>query len=152
MIQKSHNAPQLFWTYVKLLLDDSPMLCNLFGIAMVAVSTLVFPRYSMAVLSWLRVWLGYDTWNHAVHCGTLNIFLGNASHIRQFQLPSGTTRLPSRSRRYHSMTHLCVSVTHVGVSADDQGALNLALKDEIAALKWVQANIGKFGGDKKKVF
>lgn len=50
------------------------------------------------------------------------------------------------------MTHLCVSVTHVGVSADDQGALNLALKDEIAALKWVQANIGKFGGDKKKVF
>ena len=35
--------------------------------------------------------------------------------------------------------------------ADDRGALNLALKDQIAALEWIQANIGEFGGDKKKV-
>jgi carboxylesterase type B len=37
------------------------------------------------------------------------------------------------------------------IVADDRGALNLALKDQIAALEWVQENIGEFGGDKKKV-
>ena len=35
--------------------------------------------------------------------------------------------------------------------ADDRKALNLALRDQIAALRWVQANIGIFGGDRKKV-
>lgn len=35
--------------------------------------------------------------------------------------------------------------------ADDKKALNLALKDEITALEWVQANIGIFGGDNTKV-
>lgn len=35
--------------------------------------------------------------------------------------------------------------------ADNRKALNLALRDQIAALEWVQANIGTFGGDKKKV-
>jgi len=35
--------------------------------------------------------------------------------------------------------------------ADDRHALNLALRDQLAALEWVQANIGSFGGDKTKV-
>ncbi|KAG6893353.1 hypothetical protein C0992_010363, partial [Termitomyces sp. T32_za158] len=34
---------------------------------------------------------------------------------------------------------------------DDEKALNLAIKDQIAALEWVQANIGVFGGDPTKV-
>ncbi|KAJ7059264.1 extracellular triacylglycerol lipase precursor [Mycena amicta] len=38
-----------------------------------------------------------------------------------------------------------------GQEADNRGALNLGLKDQLAALKWVQANIGLFGGDKAKV-
>ncbi|KAF9531107.1 extracellular triacylglycerol lipase precursor [Crepidotus variabilis] len=38
-----------------------------------------------------------------------------------------------------------------GQEATSRGALNLAIKDQIAALQWVQANIGSFGGDKKKV-
>ena len=35
--------------------------------------------------------------------------------------------------------------------AADRGSLNLALKDQLSALEWVQANIGAFGGDKEKV-
>ena len=35
--------------------------------------------------------------------------------------------------------------------ANNKGALNLALKDELAALEWVQANIAHFGGDACKV-
>ncbi|KAJ6552243.1 esterase 1, partial [Mycena vulgaris] len=38
-----------------------------------------------------------------------------------------------------------------GQEADIRGALNLGIKDQIAALEWVQLNIGKFGGDKDKV-
>ncbi|KAJ3574887.1 hypothetical protein NP233_g1456 [Leucocoprinus birnbaumii] len=38
-----------------------------------------------------------------------------------------------------------------GVEAAKENALNLALKDELAALQWIQANIGAFGGDKTKV-
>ncbi|KAJ7766333.1 extracellular triacylglycerol lipase precursor [Mycena maculata] len=38
-----------------------------------------------------------------------------------------------------------------GQEADNRGALNLALKDQIAALQWVQSNIGTFGGDPDKV-
>ncbi|KAF9045371.1 esterase 1 [Panaeolus papilionaceus] len=38
-----------------------------------------------------------------------------------------------------------------GQEADNKKALNLALKDQLAALEWVQANIEFFGGDKKKV-
>ncbi|KAF5350557.1 hypothetical protein D9756_008575 [Leucocoprinus leucothites] len=38
-----------------------------------------------------------------------------------------------------------------GQEAADRRALNLALKDEIAALEWIQHNIGVFGGDKDKV-
>ncbi|KAJ7136677.1 extracellular triacylglycerol lipase precursor [Mycena epipterygia] len=38
-----------------------------------------------------------------------------------------------------------------GQEADDKGALNLALRDQLAALEWVQLHIGTFGGDKDKV-
>ncbi|KAF5350556.1 hypothetical protein D9756_008574 [Leucocoprinus leucothites] len=38
-----------------------------------------------------------------------------------------------------------------GVEAANEHALNLALKDTLAALEWVQANIEAFGGDKRKV-
>ncbi|KAJ7206504.1 extracellular triacylglycerol lipase precursor [Mycena pura] len=38
-----------------------------------------------------------------------------------------------------------------GQEADNRGALNLGLKDQIAALQWVQKNIEIFGGDKDKV-
>ncbi|KAJ7436854.1 extracellular triacylglycerol lipase precursor [Mycena latifolia] len=38
-----------------------------------------------------------------------------------------------------------------GQEADNRGALNLALKDQLAALEWVQLHIGTFGGDKDKV-
>ncbi|KAF8650362.1 hypothetical protein AX16_005275 [Volvariella volvacea WC 439] len=38
-----------------------------------------------------------------------------------------------------------------GQEAADKGALNLAIKDEIVTLQWVQENIGAFGGDKDKV-
>ncbi|RDB17172.1 Lipase 2 [Hypsizygus marmoreus] len=38
-----------------------------------------------------------------------------------------------------------------GQEADDRRALNLALKDQLAALEWVHQNIGLFGGDKNKV-
>ncbi|KAJ7243603.1 extracellular triacylglycerol lipase precursor [Mycena haematopus] len=38
-----------------------------------------------------------------------------------------------------------------GKEADSRGALNLALKDELTALAWVQLHIETFGGDKSKV-
>ncbi|KAJ6552221.1 extracellular triacylglycerol lipase precursor [Mycena vulgaris] len=38
-----------------------------------------------------------------------------------------------------------------GQEADNRGALNLGIRDQIAALEWVQLNIGTFGGDKDKV-
>lgn len=38
-----------------------------------------------------------------------------------------------------------------GVEAEDEKALNLALKDQLTALEWVQENIGVFGGDRNKV-
>lgn len=38
-----------------------------------------------------------------------------------------------------------------GREALAQNALNLAMKDQLAALRWVQDNIGLFNGDKDKV-
>ncbi|KAJ7111450.1 esterase 1 [Mycena epipterygia] len=38
-----------------------------------------------------------------------------------------------------------------GQEADNRGALNLGLKDQLLALEWVQLHIGAFGGDKYKV-
>jgi carboxylesterase type B len=38
-----------------------------------------------------------------------------------------------------------------GQEADNRGALNLGIKAQLAALEWVQLNIGTFGGDRRKV-
>ncbi|KAF8890728.1 Carboxylesterase [Infundibulicybe gibba] len=38
-----------------------------------------------------------------------------------------------------------------GVEAGAKGALNLGLKDQLAGLQWIKANVGLFGGDKTKV-
>ncbi|KAK7042562.1 carboxylic ester hydrolase [Favolaschia claudopus] len=38
-----------------------------------------------------------------------------------------------------------------GQEAEQQGALNLGIKDQIAALEWVQLHIDSFGGDRTKV-
>ncbi|KAJ7588057.1 extracellular triacylglycerol lipase precursor [Mycena floridula] len=38
-----------------------------------------------------------------------------------------------------------------GQEADSRGALNLAMRDQLLALEWVQLHIGQFGGDRTKV-
>ncbi|KAK0460652.1 Carboxylesterase [Desarmillaria tabescens] len=38
-----------------------------------------------------------------------------------------------------------------GQEADDRGQLNLGVRDQLAALEWIQENIGLFGSDKTKV-
>jgi carboxylesterase type B len=38
----------------------------------------------------------------------------------------------------------------VGVEATAGNALNVGIKDQFAALEWIQRNIGAFGGDKTK--
>ncbi|KAI0753752.1 Alpha/Beta hydrolase protein [Fomes fomentarius] len=39
-----------------------------------------------------------------------------------------------------------------GSEADQKGALNLGLKDQLAGLRWVQSHISAFGGDPTKIF
>ncbi|KAF7305595.1 Carboxylic ester hydrolase [Mycena chlorophos] len=38
-----------------------------------------------------------------------------------------------------------------GKEAGDNGALNLGIRDELAAIEWIHTNIGLFGGDKDKI-
>ncbi|KAK0194648.1 extracellular triacylglycerol lipase precursor [Armillaria mellea] len=38
-----------------------------------------------------------------------------------------------------------------GQEADNRGQLNLGVRDQLAALEWIQENIGLFGGDKTEV-
>ena len=38
-----------------------------------------------------------------------------------------------------------------GAEAAERGALNLGLKDQLAALKWIKTNIKAFGRDPDKV-
>ena len=117
-----------------------------------ADTTEAYPRYTMPLLLWLRVRLGYGLMKSSCHHrGILTIWLGIAYHICQLQLPSRTAGLPSRSRRYCATIYLCASAAHIRALAANQGALNLAIKDQLAALEWVQANIENFGGDKEKV-
>ena len=77
---------------------------------------------------------------------------GNTTHLCKLQLQTWPLRVPAGSgRSVCTILKACPKHERSRGVADDKKALNLAIRDQIAALQWVQTNIEAFGGDKHKV-
>jgi hypothetical protein len=90
-----------------------------------------FQRYSTQVHSSLKAWPEYA--NSFAQKFELIVYQGTPVIYVNFNYRLGPLGFPQ------------------GREARNQGALNLGLKDQLAALKWVQLHIETFGGDKDKV-